>query len=85
MVKSPKGGIARGLNRSPNVSTFKEKRYEEAMSVAKEGAFPLLSGTFGIPHLYRSGGLKTGHICHPPTPAVLDDQTRPSQPRVDQH
>lgn len=83
MVKSPKGGIVRGLNHSSKVSTFKEKGCEEAMGVAKAGVFPLFSGTFGVPHLSRSSGPKTGHIC--PRLAVLDEKTGPSQPRVDQH
>lgn len=46
-MKSPKGGIVRGLNHSPKVSNFKEKGCEEATGVAKAGAFPLFSGTFG--------------------------------------
>lgn len=71
VVKSPKGGKVRGSNHSPKISTFKEKGYEEATGVAKEGAFPLVSGTLGIPHLSRSGGLNTGHIC--PHLAVLDE------------
>lgn len=71
MVKSPKGGIVRGLNHSPKISNFKEKGYEEAMGMAKEGGFPRFFGSFGIPNLSRSGGLKTGHMC--PHLTVLDE------------